>query len=437
MVILLALIWFGLRFLNSMSLIAPTRSEVIAWSLADFGTLALFFLGVALNRLKAARIFAVRSASDKRAFHLLGVWLGACVLSALLGILRGNQWDYLVGDFYRYACLPVVLTLLYYCVKSEAGLHNLLGGFVVVYGLMTALDLVRFNSYLRAEEGRLTTETAHQAGMIAPAAIYLMLFNQRRWARWCGGVVLLLTIALLVRAQMLTPIITLLLALGLFLTFNRKFTALFGCGLALTILGMALLFYWEAASADTSYIATKVLMAQGSEGPLGSVEALSGVRLGEIISIGEEFYSHPASLIFGTGEGSLVSPDPIPDLSVPVYRYTEDKHFIHSGLFDALYHNGVIAIGAFLFLLVHLFRRGVGLHFAGSSFGVFVMVTLIVTVLMLSYDLPLESSFPLLGVCFSGISLMENAPRGVSKPMRSCKPVYGLDPAPASGTAEA
>jgi hypothetical protein len=430
MVIFLALIWYGLRFLNGMSVIAPTRAEVIAWNLADFGTLALLFLGVLLDRLKAANLFSVRGKADRTAFRLLGVWMVVVGLSVLLGILRENPWDYLIGDFYRYACLPVVLTLLYYSVKDQMGIHNLLVGFVVVYGLMTALDLVRFNSY----DERLTTETAHQAGIIAPAVIYLMLFDKRRRARRCGGAVVFLIIVLLIRAQMITPIVTLLLALALFFVFNRKFTLIWGAGMAITIFVAASFFYWAVVSADASYIATKVVMAQGSEGALGSVEALSGVRLGEIISIGEEFTSHPSSFVFGTGEGSLVSPDPIPDLSLPIYRYTEDKHFIHSGLFDALYHNGAIAVGAFLLLLLHLFRRGWHLHSAGNPFGLFVMVTLIVTLLLLSYDLPLESSFPLLGICFSGVSLMEWGPHGDTKPMRAPTRRYGLDPGNASGT---
>ncbi|MGD0909274.1 MAG: hypothetical protein ABSA96_16960 [Candidatus Acidiferrales bacterium] len=430
MVIFLALIWYGLRFLNGMSVVAPTRAEVIAWNLADFGTLALFFLGVSLDRLKSASVFTVRGKADRTAFHLLGVWMAAVVLGVLVGILRGNPWDYLIGDLYRYACLPVVLALFYYAVKNDAGVHDLLAGFVVVYGLMTALDLVRFNSY----DERLTTETAHQAGIIAPAVIYLMLFDNRRWARRCGGTAVFLIVVLLVRAQMITPIVTLLLALALFFIFNRKFTLFGGIGMAITILAGAWFFYW-VASADASYIATKFVMAQGSEGALGSVEALSGVRLGEIISIGEEFRSHPSTFVFGTGQGSLVSPDPIPDLSLPIYRYTEDKHFIHSGLFDALYHNGAIAVGAFLLLLVHLFRRGWHLHSAGITFGLFVVVTLMVTLLLLSYDLPLESSFPLLGVCLSGVSLMERRLHGVAKPMPGHHPRHRLDPGRANGIA--
>jgi hypothetical protein len=233
---------------------------------------------------------------------------------------------------------------------------------------------------------------------------------------------------------MITPIVTLLLALALFFIFNRKFTLFGGIGMAITILAGAWFFYW-VASADASYIATKFVMAQGSEGALGSVEALSGVRLGEIISIGEEFRSHPSTFVFGTGQGSLVSPDPIPDLSLPIYRYTEDKHFIHSGLFDALYHNGAIAVGAFLLLLVHLFRRGWHLHSAGITFGLFVVVTLMVTLLLLSYDLPLESSFPLLGVCLSGVSLMERRLHGVAKPMPGHHPRHRLDPGRANGIA--
>ena len=138
---------------------------------------------------------------------------------------------------------------------------------------------------------------------------------------------------------------------------------------------------------------------------------LSGVRLAEIISIGEEFAAHPADVVFGTGEGSLVDPDPILDPGISTDRYTQEKHYVHAGLFDAVYHNGMLAVGAFLLLLYNIFRRAMRLRLAGDPFGLFVIVALIVTIVLLSYDLPFESAFPMLGLCFSGISILESAPQ--------------------------
>src|SRR6266566_9115333 len=88
---ILILIWFGLRYLPSMSLTEPDRSEVVAWGLAECGTILWLSLNVSLECLKSERVFAVRTRPDKIIFQLLGVWFGACGASAVLGIARGNE----------------------------------------------------------------------------------------------------------------------------------------------------------------------------------------------------------------------------------------------------------------------------------------------------------------------------------------------------------
>src|SRR6266567_2902795 len=95
--------------------------------------------------------------------------------------------------------------------------------------------------YSRRAE-RLTTETAHQAGLMAAAVIYLMLFDRKRWVRRASVVLLLLMMVLLLRAQMLTPLLTSLLAMALFFSFSRKFAVFVGCAVAGLIL-VAASFY--------------------------------------------------------------------------------------------------------------------------------------------------------------------------------------------------
>ena len=435
--VLLALVWFGLRFLNSMSLVEPNRAEVVAWNLADFVAIVLLFLAVCVERLREEQVFSLRAKSDKVDFRLLAVWFGSCVASALTGVLRGHDWSYLIGDFYRFACLSVVLTLLYFSAPSRARVEYLLRGFVAVYGLMVGLDLVRFNAFLREGRDRLTTETAHQAGMICAAVIYLMLFDQKRWVRRLSVVLLILMTILLVRAQMLSPLLSSLAAMSLYFIFSRKFAVLLGLAVGGVILVLASFYSVTVMPANPEYIANKFLLAQQSQGPLESLEALSGVRLGEIISIAEELANNPVSLLLGTGAGSLLTPDPVLDPILPIARYTMDKHYVHSGFFDALYHNGIIAVGAFLLLALHLFRRAKRIYAAGNPFGLFVMVTLLVTLLLLSYDFPFESAVPMFGLCFSGVSTMEPMPRAASKRVRTRMRPSGMGAASVCGPAGA
>jgi hypothetical protein len=82
-------------------------------------------------------------------------------------------------------------------------------------------------------------------------------------------------------------------------------------------------------------------------------------------------------------------------------------------------------VGAFLFFLWHMFRRGVRLHLEGGPFGLFVIITLMIVVLLLGYDLPFESAIPMLGLCFSGISIMECAPKRISRTIRASDLAHG------------
>jgi hypothetical protein len=415
----LFLVWFGLQFLPSMGLAEPDRAEVMAWAVAEFAALLLLFAVVALQRLKAEKMLAIRTEADKTVFRLLGIWFGACLVSGVLGAARGNDMGYLVGDLYRFGSLPIVLGLLYFVTKDTASTQKILRGMIAVYGFMVLMDLIRFNAYLREEQDRLTTETAHQAGMICAAVIYLMLFDQKRWVRRFSIVLLILMTILLVRAQMLTPLLSSLAAMGLYFIFSRKFAVLLGLAVGSVVLVVASFYSLTVMPQDPEYIANKFLLAQQSQGPLESLEAMSGVRLGEIISIAEELANNPASLLLGTGAGSFLTPDPVLDPILPIARFTMDKHHVHSGFFDALYHNGIIAMGAFLLLVLHLFRRAKRIYAGGNPFGLVVIVTLLVTLLLLSYDFPFESAVSMFGLCFSGVSAMEPIPQAASKRIRA------------------
>lgn len=406
MIYTLVLAWFVQRFLPGLSLTPPERAEVVAWAALEVAIVAALCFFVGIERLKAARVFAFRSAADRTAFSLLGIWWLLCAVNTLTGWAKGNDWGYLAGDAYRFGSVPVLIGLMYYAAPDGRAVQRLVRGFVAAYGCMVAIDLVRFNGMLPADDPRLTTETAHEAGMLVAAVIFLMLYDRRRRWRVFSGAVLLTIFVLLFRAQMLTPLLTSLAALGLFFFFSRRFTALVAGAGAAALLICASLYASSVSPEASSYISDKLDAAESSSDALESVQALSGVRSGEIISIMADLSSSPAHLLLGAGEGTLISPDPV----VPLARLVEDKHYVHAGLFDSLYHNGLIAVASLLAFGVHVFRRGLRLQSAGHPFGLFVVVGLAVTLILLSYDLPLESSVPVLAISFAGISALEASP---------------------------
>jgi hypothetical protein len=118
MIYTLVLAWFVQRFLPGLSLAPPERAEVVAWAALEVAIVAALCLFVAIEELKAARIFALRSAADRSAFWLLGIWLFLCAVNTLAGSLKGNDWGYLAGDAYRFGSVPLLIGLVYYALPD-------------------------------------------------------------------------------------------------------------------------------------------------------------------------------------------------------------------------------------------------------------------------------------------------------------------------------
>ncbi len=400
---------------------------MILWSLGEFGVMLAAFLAVLVsNAIDGREFFAIRKKQDQRLLALAGLWLLAVAAGAAIGLFRGHDPNYLLGDAYRFSLLPAALALVYFVVRDRSSLDHCLRSFVIVYGVLLVLDVVRFGGVVLQEQDRLTTETAHQAGIIAPLVIFMMLYDSRRLFRFAGFLVLLEMFALLVFAQMFTPLLALVLALAIFLIPTRRAILLAGLVLAVAAVIVSTFYLRDISSRIPAHLRDKVESAQNADSPMDTITALSGTRMGEILYVLGDMLEHPTEIPFGSGHGSMLSPEEIGPQLVIDWR---NKHYIHAGLFDALYRNGLVGFFLLAALFGHLFLRGRSLYRQGDPFGLLAMAIVIITVLLLSFDMPFESPVALLGLAFAGLSVREFAsakPAAATAPPALRKPPHFL-----------
>jgi hypothetical protein len=391
--------WYGSHFVYD-SLVDPTeRTAIVAWALVEAAFVVLIFLAVLAKNLTRSSAFAVRSRGDKHIFWVLGAWLGVTLVAAGLGFWHGNDTNYLLGDLYKFASFSIVLTLFYFSNQTAASFQKLLRGFVVVYGALLIVDALRFGDLMK-EEVRLAAQPAFYAGVIAPLVIYLMLYDPKRSFRIASRAVLLGMIAMMVAAQMFTPIIALVLCFGLFLLPTKK--ASIAIGLALAVGALFISVYYADAVLNTrlDYLESKVQLARSAYSVPEFLEDLSGVRVGEIVFVLENMRAAPEAIPFGAGLGAIVAPVPIARVGPAWQGY---RHYLHAGLNEILYRGGCIGLGVFLLLMALLVRRGYQLCRNGHPFGLLLMVGMANSIILMSFACDLTTIMPLLAVCFSGL----------------------------------
>lgn len=397
---------FALPFLLGSGVKEVERSQLILNSVVQFSVIALGFLILLMHGSVRGRLFRVER-RDRRTFLWMGAWVFLALGAALVGLIHEHNRNYVVGDFYKFASLSILLALFYFAVREEATLERLLRAFVLLFAVFLTYDIVRYRAVVLGGE-RLTTDTTHYAGFIAPVVIYLLLAEKRRgWkALWVG--VLLEMLLLLIPAQSLRGFVFLLVPLALFFLPARRAMVVVSLVLALGAFSLGVFYADAVLSTIPEYLRAKFELALVAPTPAEAMEALSGSRLAEVRYVLGEMATHPERIPFGFGLGGEVELEAIGGL--PVYWSGLRHHYIHSGLAEILYRSGAVGLAVFCLLLGHLFRRAYRLYAVrGHFFGVFVMVNLVSQFLLLSIDAAFTSPLPLLGISFAGVSLLEGS----------------------------
>jgi hypothetical protein len=396
--------WFASQFLFNNLVGRAQRADIVLWSLVGCAFVFLISVGVLLKNLMRGFAFPIRSQSDKRILGILCAWLVLTVIAAWVGLRDGNDLNYLLGDFYRFGSVSIVLILFYFWNLTPPGFQRLLRGFVLVYGGFLIVDAILYGSAIK-QGIRPATQSAGYAGVIAPLVIYVSLFDPKWIFRLASRLVLLEMFAALIVGQMFAPILSVLFCLGLFLVPTRKASVAMGLALGVGVLFVSVYYADALLSTNLDYLESKIQIAKRAYSTEDFVESLSGVRLGEIRGVLETMRTSPETIPLGTGLGGMVTAETV-NIELPWLEY---KHYIHSGLNEILYRAGAIGLGLFLSLVVLLFRRGYRLYARGHSFGLIVMVGITNTVLLMSFAGDLTTGLPILALSFAGLNLAERS----------------------------
>jgi hypothetical protein len=399
----LLLCWFATHFLFNNLVGRADRTDIVLWSLAECAFVFLIVIAVFLKNFLRESAFAVRNPGDKWILGILAAWGVLTVAALWAGWRDGNDTTYLLGDFYRFGSLAVMVAAFYFSNLDSTGVRRLVRGFVLVYGAFLIFDAIQYGRFIN-EGIRPATQTAATAGTVAPLVIYVSLFDPKRVFRIAARLVLLAMFAALIAAQMFTPILSMLFCLGLFLVPTKRASVAMGLAIGTGVLFVSIYYADALMNTDLTYLQTKIRLASGAYSPQEVVESLSGVRLGEIRFVLDTLRNSPADIPLGTGLGGMVSARTVSWFLPSWLAY---KHYLHSGLNEILYRTGGVGLGLFLSLVSLIFRRGYRLFKQGQTFGLLVVVGIANLVLLMSFATDLTTGLPLLVICFTGLSLAE------------------------------
>jgi hypothetical protein len=406
------------------SFVTVERSTRVFYALVQFGALLAGYLVLGANRL-FGRKFVVLEPKAVRVFVLLSFWSVVATLAMVLGLAAGNDTSYVVGDFYKFALLPLLFTLAYFGIRTERQLWFLLRGLAVVFGAAILVDFVRDYSTIR-QGGSFANSATYHIGTLNTLILFLLVSRSGgRWFRrllWAMAIEICIAIVLL---QGFSDYLYLLLALGLFLLYsgNKKFIAGLALAGMLAFVGIVQPFLRAGSpsqlfGASGSYASRKLnsALARGSGSILEEMELLSGDRLGQMAGVLRAYRQSPARLAFGFGMGGELEVLPVTMNWIPLARYHRWTHFIESSFFEVFYRTGLAGLLTFMALLHFCYRRGKRLA-AGPhrQFGTFVMVNTVYQFFNLMQATPMEFTWLFLVLPVVGTFVLERAQAGAQQ----------------------
>jgi hypothetical protein len=399
---------------------AVGRSTHVFYALVQFAAVVLGYLVLAANQL-CGRKFAVLERGAVRAFVLLSCWSVAATLAVVLGLAAGNQTSYVVGDFYKFALLPLLFALAYFGIRTERQLWFLLCGLAVIFGAALVFDFARDFAWIR-QGGRFATSATYHIGTLNTLILFLLLSRRGgRWFRLVLWAIALEVCVSIVLLQGFSDYLSVTLALGLFLLYSRNKKLILALGLVtgLAFAGIVAPFLGMSEAAfnlpgkSGSYASQKLTaaLARGKSSVVETVELLTGDRLAQINGILHAYWESPGRIPFGFGMGQDVEVIPLTPYLVPnPERYRRREHFVESSFFEVFYRTGLAGLLALVAFLRYCYRRGKRLA-AGPyrQFGIFVMVNTVYQLLNLMQETPMEFVWLFLVVPVVGTFVLERS----------------------------
>ncbi len=373
---------------------------------AAAGLAGLFLAALAgLVAAQSRRTPGVASRYRNRLILWSLAWSAAVCVSAAIGMARGNQLGFLLGDVFKFLLLPLWLVIALLCLRTLADVRTVLLGLLVVVAALVLADGFLYRSQTEAG-ARLTTSATYFMTALHPVWIYLLIRKESPGTKAlvvaCAGA--FVGAALLV--QGLTDYVFIAIAMFLFAIYWRRWRLLGGMVLA-SVLGYVGIWmdpFGIFKSTGGAYALVKAQSALASHGWLQAGVQLGGVRVPQIISSADAVLRGSwVVLLFGTGMGGLSVARPAWAVALGLPP-APPQHFMESAIAEVLYRSGLAGLALFVMLLIALYRLAGKVRRAkyASEYGVFAQVTLIYLVAGLLLAMPMENVWPLLAVIAAG-----------------------------------
>ncbi len=434
-----------------------SRFELLLSALAQIVAIGLGFVWLAVGPYRRARPWKI-DREDKAPFVILAVWLLIATIAAAHGVLGQRPLQYVLGDFYKFAILPVIFLLTYLLLENEPQLQLAVRWVPIVFGAVLVYDFLRFYPLL-AQGQRFTSNAPVMIATLSPLICFMVQAPRSGVFFLLSAAVFVETMIALSFAQMLGGFVGFLLSLALLFVLRRRWLTLVLTLAVIVTFGLNMLGAIPVGfrRAETSSPATafhgdsSALMALSPvhaavSGPLQPVEPraafrvtrldqymaakisealrlhsvgpaadiIGGSRAAEIEGVLREIAWDPLMGVLGFGMGGELQPMALGLRQVSEHHdpfpWENAKHYIHAGLFEVLFRSGFAGLAVFLALLAVVFVRGMRLA-RSHEYGVFVMMNVIVQGCLLAFNEALMSPYLLLSLSFAGVAAIEREHR--------------------------
>lgn len=326
------------------------RQEVTKYGIIEGLLLvaAFFFMFIILFVKRAS--FTIKK-EHKTAFALMVAWILILITALLEGVVFENNFNYIIGDFYKFIKFPLIFFLLYFLIKSIKDTYLFYFILIVVWVAFTSVEIFLFRGEIMSGV-RLTSYSVLAGTTFLPFSLFFTRLNLRKSFKILNWIAIALAFVIPIISQTRSSIIGLFLTLIVFFYLNKKcgvrvrrkrtyLTPLLCFSVSLLIF-LSIFVLKDFLKAPISGLGYRLRQISASEdGFIGGLIRIGGTRIPEALIILGEFSKNPKRIPRGFGLGSEFQGD------------RASGHFVHIGLAEIFFRMGGIGLILFLWTFIY------------------------------------------------------------------------------------
>lgn len=319
---------------------------------------AFFFMFIILSVKRAS--FTIKK-EHKTAFALMVAWILILITALLEGIVFENNFNYIIGDFYKFIRFPLIFFLVYFLTKSIRDMYFFYFILMVVWTAFASVEIFQFRGEIMSSM-RLTSYSVLAGGTFLPFSLFFTRLNLRKSFKILNGIAIALAFLTLIISQTRRGIIGLLLTVIIFFYLSKK------CGVRVTkkrtyltpllcfsvslFIFLSIFVLKDFLKAPISSFGYRFRQISGSEdGFISGFIKIGGTRIPEVLTILDEFSKNPERVLGGFGLGSEFR------LGSEFQGDRASGHFVHIGLAEIFFRMGGIGLILFLWTFIYFAKH--------------------------------------------------------------------------------